>query len=248
MTETKSADAAALPSDEGEQSADAAKLPGGEGDHPADVAAIPAGEGGQPADVAAPPGAEGVQPAEVAAPPAAEGGQQPTDRRYQKDGRYIPYGGGSLGWFENSGVLSNERKNNYAFRTAMEADLIRDTEHKRAGRRSEKRRSRRKVPPQELTVTLRSSNGEQTGLVVDLSAHGIRVSCAGEEVHLDKLEKIVCEFPASEVDVPPLELQCTVVRSQKKVLSRATRNVDLDFAPMSEEQAAALAELGGFDS
>ncbi len=39
-------------------------------------------------------------------------------------GRYIPYGGGSLGWFENSGVLKCEKGNNYKFHTAIDSRVI----------------------------------------------------------------------------------------------------------------------------
>ena len=32
-----------------------------------------------------------------------------------KDGRYIPYSGGIMGWFENAGVLKCEHPNNYRY-------------------------------------------------------------------------------------------------------------------------------------
>ena len=38
-----------------------------------------------------------------------EDGQQNHSEDMTEDGRYIPYGGGIMGWFENSGVMKSER-------------------------------------------------------------------------------------------------------------------------------------------
>ena len=45
---------------------------------------------------------------ETMAPQAAEGEAVDHDHAVTSEGRYIPYGGGSMGWFENSGVMKCE--------------------------------------------------------------------------------------------------------------------------------------------
>ena len=173
----------------------------------------------KPADTAAP-----VTPApDTTAPdmptpetPELQGDEakpQPALPHHQKDGRYIPYSGGSLGWFENSGVLKSERVNNYAFSTVLDGDLVRAKQYVRAGMQTEKRRSQRKEPVQELLVTLKSSTEEQTARVVDLSAEGLKVTYVGDQTHLNELDKVACRFPPATGGVP-LELECTVVHKE----------------------------------
>ena len=41
------------------------------------------------------------------------------------DGRYIPYGGGLMGWFENSGVLECELPKDYKFYSVLKPEEVR---------------------------------------------------------------------------------------------------------------------------
>jgi hypothetical protein len=203
----------------------------------------------KPADVAATKGDEtkgdAVQGSETQ---GAEGEQPAPVSHHQKDGRYIPYSGGSMGWFENSGVLNSERMNNYVFRTAMDGDLVRAKQYQRAGMQTEKRRSERKALAQELSVTLKSAREEHTVRVGDLSAHGMKVNFAGDQIHLNRLDKVSCRFPPGKGGVPALELECIVIHAEKTGRSRTVWIFGLDFGPMSPAQAAALAKIGGFES
>ena len=74
-------------------------------------------------------------------------GSKPTNREEtMKSGRYIPHSGGSMGWFENSGVLKSELGNDYTFYTALDAELVRIKQFERMSDKPEGRRQHYRVP------------------------------------------------------------------------------------------------------
>jgi hypothetical protein len=56
----------------------------------------------------------------------------------QGDGRYIPYAGGSLGWFENTGVSKIEQPAKYQLFTALDGERVREAQLVRSGRKARK--------------------------------------------------------------------------------------------------------------
>ena len=57
--------------------------------------------------------------------PADSAGKETPAAEETPHGRYIPYSGGSAGWFENSGVLKYERHQNYQFHREMDLPEVR---------------------------------------------------------------------------------------------------------------------------
>jgi hypothetical protein len=166
------------------------------------------------------------------------------EQHHQNDGRYIPYGGGSLGWYENSGVPAAEQRNNYKFHTAMDADIIRAKQYLRSGLRAEKRRSARRVVAEELGVTLKSAKETKSLRVIDISKHGAKVQYSGDDVGLKNGDRVVCMFHLGASKEIALELMCTVVRAEKTGKTRTLWNFGIDFPLMKDPQIAKLKELG----
>jgi hypothetical protein len=180
-----------------------------------------------------------ANPDEGKSPRAADAGES----QHQADGRYIPYAGGSLGWYENSGVLAGEARNNYKYFTAMDADMVRAKQYLRAGLRAEKRRSTRRILKEALVVSVKSSKETKQLRVIDISKHGAKIQYSGDDIVLKNSEKVTCQFLEKEGGNLLLELRCTVVRSEKIGKTRTLWNFGLDFPLMTPEQAAQLNEF-----
>ena len=92
--------------------------------------------------------------------------------------RYIPYGGGSLGWFENSGVMACELPNNYKFYQLLNAETVRKTLLERWGESGgENRRAARRYEVGELHIKAAISHQDEDceARVIDFSAHGLQI-------------------------------------------------------------------------
>ena len=76
----------------------------------------------------------------------ARGGKSAYREETMDSGRYIPYSGGSMGWFENSGVLKSELGNDYTFYTVLDSELVRIKQFERMSDRPERRRGHYRVP------------------------------------------------------------------------------------------------------
>jgi PilZ domain len=174
----------------------------------------------------------------------AEEGVESAAAQHQADGRYIPYSGGSLGWYENTGVPAREKSNNYGFHTAIDSEVVRAKQYLRAGLRSEKRRSARQVLKEEIPVTLKMAHDTKVGRVFDISKNGARVQYIGDDIQLANGEKLHLAFMDKAGGVT-LELPCTVVRSWKAGKTRTLWNFGVDFPLLNEQQAAKLAAIGG---
>ncbi len=184
---------------------------------------------------------------EGAAPAAGgeQGGQGVIESQHQRDGRYIPYSGGSLGWYENSGVPAREKSNNYGFHTAIDSDMVRAKQYLRAGLRAEKRRSPRRALSEELAVTLKTGKEEKSARAFDVSRHGARVQYIGDDIVLRNSDKVLCQFLGKGGEAPVLELMCTVVRSWKVGKTRTLWNFGVDFPMLNPEQLAKLESYAG---
>lgn len=192
-------------------------------------------------DTEAKPGAE---PQEAEAPQAGK----PGPGEYQNEGRYIPYSGGSLGWFENSGVLATEKRNNYLFHTVMDPAMVRAKQVQRAGVQVEKRRSARREPPANLTVTVQVAKEQKSLRLLDLSLHGAKLQFTGAAIALRETEKVIVQFHDGSGGTLLLELLCVVARvEQLEGRMRTMWFVGIAFPPLTAEQAGTLRRIGKLD-
>jgi hypothetical protein len=172
------------------------------------------------------------------APPGAEAGE------HQNDGRYIPYSGGSLGWYENSGVPAAEKRNNYLFHTAMDAGVVRAKQYLRSGLLAEKRRSARRKLSEKLMVFVKSASEEKVLRILDISTHGARLLHVGDTIALKNSDRVICRFQDAPQGPVLLELKSTVVWSEKTGKARPVWNYGIDFPMMTPEQLEKLKEIG----
>jgi hypothetical protein len=105
---------------------------------------------------------------------------EPPQPGVQGDGRYIPYTGGSLGWFENCGVSKIELPNDYRFFMAVDADWVLVTQLERSGMRKDKRGTARHRLNPVATATLIVGEQPQVAECKNFSASGLCVQVTAE--------------------------------------------------------------------
>jgi hypothetical protein len=175
-------------------------------------------------------------------------GPDRVEPQHQHDGRYIPYSGGSLGWYRNSGVLRRESVNNYQFGSVMDEALVRAKQHLRSGLGGEKRRSARKVLGSETTIQVTLGAVATPMQIINVSKHGAKLVYVGEELVPKNGAKLTCAFPAGKGGAPAFELQCTIVHTEQTGKKRVVWLMGIDFPIMTPEQASALASLLGLEA
>jgi hypothetical protein len=191
-----------------------------------------------------------VTPAEVDAMggPAAGANLQelvyePPQPGVQADGRYIPYTGGSLGWFENCGVSEVEVPNDYQFFTALDADWVRLTQLQRSGMRQNKRRSVRQGLNPETTVTLIAGKQPQAAKCKDFSASGMCVQVIAEQEAVHKGDSIRVQVHDKSGRNLLLELTGSVAWVEKSGRTRTVWAFGIAFPELMSDQAARVQEL-----
>ena len=90
-------------------------------------------------------------------------------------GRYIPYGGGTAGWFRNSGVPKSEEGNAYGFHTAIDTELVLQKRFERLGQDVNRRQANRQLVDGNTPVTLTWERRQAEAIMKDFSDKGIRV-------------------------------------------------------------------------
>ncbi len=95
------------------------------------------------------------------------------ETRYQ--GRYIPYGGGTAGWFRNSGVPKSEEGNAYGFHTAIDVEMVLQKRFERLGQDVNRRQANRQLVDGHTPVTLTWERRQFDAIMKDFSDKGIRV-------------------------------------------------------------------------
>jgi hypothetical protein len=76
--------------------------------------------------------------------------------------------------------------------------------------------------------------------VIDISTHGMKLQIAGDTIMLKNSDRVACSFKAGTAT---LELQCTVVRTEKTGKTRTLWNFGMDFPMMAPEDLQKLKEL-----
>ena len=159
-----------------------------------------------------------------------------------EEGRYIPYNGGSLGWYENSGVLKSEIPNNYLFHTVMASDTVRSKQFQRWGERFNRRGDRKRV--RRVTgVTLKVGDRSWRGATQDISRFGVRLQLL-DDVTVAKADVGRIAFHQSE-DSETVLLECDVrvVWAQRTGKTRAVWNLGMTLENVTAEQKESLAPL-----
>jgi hypothetical protein len=176
--------------------------------------------------------------------PAPQAPAEPASGGTHYEGRYIPYAGGCMGWYQHSGVLKSELPNNYRFDTALDKDLVRARMFERTGDKTNRRRSARRNVEPELTVMLEWGSESKSSNCKDMSLHGMRVQIVNEEIALRKDDKINCQIP-DKAGGEPLKLSCTVMWAEKSGRARLIWTCGLAFVSVTPEQEARLKQIGG---
>ena len=164
---------------------------------------------------------------------------------HQNDGRYIPYSGGSLGWYENSGVPAAEKRNNYQYYTAMDPETVRAKQYLRSGLIAEKRRAARRSVNEKLFVAVKSAQEDKSLRILDISTHGMRLQYAGDDIALKNSDRVLCRFLDTPNGATLLALTSTIVWSERSGKTRTLWNYGVDFPQMAPEQLDTLREIGG---
>ena len=159
------------------------------------------------------------------------------------DGRYIPYGGGSLGWFENSGIPKSERGNDYKFHTAVDAAKIRQKLFERWGE-DVSRRVEPRIPIDRPTpVRITWDGGVQEAETKDLSSSGLRLQLL-EETGLKIGDKIVVHiFRRPNLEEEALAMNAEVMWVARVGKRRQVWNLGIGFIETDEAKALQLKEL-----
>jgi len=160
-----------------------------------------------------------------------------------REGRYIPYGGGLLGWFENSGVPKNERGNNYKFHTAVDNQLVRRKLFERWGDHINRRAEQRIEIKRDIAVTIVTSAGSFESLTKDFSAHGLRLQMSEDPgvSRGDSLKVRVHEDAARTSMLMEIDSQVMWVAQMGR--RRPLWNLGISFADISSDDELRLKEF-----
>ena len=170
-----------------------------------------------------------------------EDAQERQSSEKTEEGRYIPYSGGIMGWFENSGVMKSEIANNYQFHLVMQSDAIRAAQFERWGERTNRRTIDKRYRKDKGVIMLLDKK-EVKGTSRDISGHGVRIQFL---VEADVQKGDVCKIKVleSEDGAEIVELDARVVWSEKIGKIRPVWNVGMTFTDLTKEQAEKIQPL-----
>jgi PilZ domain len=169
-------------------------------------------------------------------------------------GRYIPYSGGSMGWFENQGVLRCERGNNYRYRQVMDSEYVRSALFQRWGQVTDKRGAERIARENSVNVLmsdesvaetafqLTTAGGTLSGVTKDISHYGMRVQFR-EPVKLAKGDPVTVQLLASAGGQVALELPASVAWIKREVVVRPVWFVGVAFLELTAETERFFSEF-----
>lgn len=183
-----------------------------------------------------------MPPDSNAASEPAEASQGAADQTVSDEGRYIPYSGGSAGWFENSGVLKSEQPNNYRYHVEMDRPEVRSRQFERWGPSFDRRGDPRKR--HQLPINL-VRNGVRTAMTTwDINTRGIRLQLAdaGGLASGENLQVELLDLPGGQ---PVLTLDGQVVWAREEGTTQKLWNVGIFFPSITHDEAAQMvAQLG----
>jgi hypothetical protein len=160
----------------------------------------------------------------------------------QVNERYIPYSGGCMGWFENSGVPKRELPNNYRLGSALDGDAVRKKQFERWGEVQNRRGEERVRVPNPTKVVIVTQAAKLEASTRDLSANGMRVQFL-EDTTLRKKEDVRVQILAGKGSTVALEVQAQVMWVEKSGKLRSVWNMGLSFRSMTPEQQKKMADI-----
>ena len=172
----------------------------------------------------------------VTAAVSAEGAQVETT----PSGRYIPYSGGSAGWYENSGVLKSERRNNYRYYVEMDLPQVRGKQFLRWATEAGVRGggSQREVS---LNLVL---EGRSVALTCrEINERGLRLQVM-EDLELAVGGTVTIEMLDAEGGTPTLVLDAEVISLASAGTMRQVWTIGLFFPNVTPEASAILRTMG----
>ena len=163
-----------------------------------------------------------------------------------EDGRYIPYSGGIMGWFENRGVPRHEVPNNYRFHTVIDAKTVRLKLFERWGKGES---SNRRVSPrfkigESISVSLEWEGNKLVALGKDISSYGLRLQIQQEEVVLKKGDMVHLKiYNEPEQRTTKFDIESQIMWIDRIGRRRPVWNLGLSFPTITTEESDALKEF-----
>lgn len=161
---------------------------------------------------------------------------------YTSEGRYIPYSGGSTGWYDNSLVPDSEMPNNYQLFRVMDLNEVRMAQFERVGEHFQDRRGNRKRIMAERPVHISWDGGSEDGVSRDLSMFGARLQFY-ENVNLQRDTPVTLTLLEQNSEEAILTAECQVAWVKLLGNLRPLWNVGLAFIDLSEENRDRLREV-----
>ena len=161
------------------------------------------------------------------------------------DGRYIPYSGGCMGWFENGGVLKCELPNDYRFNTVLDPATVRRVLFARWGDNVNRREDERVEVENEVLVSVKFGDDVYEALSKDLSAHGLRLQILENVENLEKGQSVTVSLkpPEGSKKKEPLDIDSQVMWVARVGTRRPITNVGIGFTHITGETQSHLKQM-----
>ncbi|HKI98401.1 MAG TPA: PilZ domain-containing protein [bacterium] len=169
-------------------------------------------------------------------------------------GRYIPYSGGSMGWFENQGVLHSERGNNYHFREVMESEYVRAALFQRWGQVTDQRAARRIARENSVNVLmsdeavpetafqLSTEEGVLAGRTKNVSHYGMRMQF-DRDPHLSRGKSVKVQLLGGDGSDVVLDLPAKVIWVKREMYVRPVWFVGVAFLQLTADTESFFSEF-----
>lgn len=165
-----------------------------------------------------------------------------------EDGRYIPYSGGIMGWFENGGVLNQEQGNNYRYHEVIDVNTMRQKLFERwgAGEGANRRISQRREVTKEINLTLSWSDNILEAATKDYSSHGLRLQVLQDIVLLKKGDTaLLTLYKNAARTETEMKVETKVMWVTRVGRRRPVWNLGVGFDDISHDEIVQLAKFMG---
>lgn len=160
------------------------------------------------------------------------------------DGRYIPYSGGCLGWFENGGVLKCELPNDYKFNTVLDPATVRRVLFARWGDNVNRREDERIDVESEVHVSVKFNDEVYEALSKDVSAHGLRLQILENVENLEKGQSVTVSLKhPDQGKKETIDIDSQVMWVARVGKRRAITNVGIGFTHITDDTQRQLKKL-----
>ena len=158
------------------------------------------------------------------------------------DGRYIPLGGGCLGWHENRGVLKTELANNYLFHTVLDLQTMRRVLFAREGHDVNRRMDERIDVEREVHVTILHGDNEHSAQSKDVSSNGLRLQLV-EPTEMQKADAVTVQLKHDARGKAKVELRAQVMWVARVGKRRVVTNLGVGFTKITPQEQQLLKDF-----